>query len=241
MSSLTFKKFREEEATMRKTHIGDKTRGRSLLFAVILALTSATNVYADPILVGLQPGGSGSTDILRIDASPFSVSTTGAAGGSERLSGLDVQPGTNTLFASSGLGGINPGSLFTVDRSTGIAALVGATGFAGVSGLVFDFDGTLFGSTFSNPAVSFADILITIDPNTGVGTVVGPYGSGIEGIDGLGVDPITGTLYGVGAGTFFDELFTINKTTGAAVSLGSLGDEIAGLAMIDPVRAIQPF
>ncbi len=30
----------EEEATMQKTHIGDKTRGRSLLFAaVILALT----------------------------------------------------------------------------------------------------------------------------------------------------------------------------------------------------------
>ena len=167
---------------------------------------------------------------LGIFTDPFSFTTIGAAGGGERLSGLDYQPGTNTLFASSGFGGPNPGSLFTVDADTGMATLVGTgTGFDSVPGIAFNNSGTLFGSAAD---ASFGDTLITIDPVSGAGTVVGSFGGGFEGIDGIAFDPTSDTLYGIG-GPGFDQLFTIDTTTGAATLLGSLteagtGDPLPG-------------
>ena len=123
------------------------------------------------------------------------------------------------LFASSGFGGPNPDSLFTVDPSTGAATLVGVIGVTtprGQSGGVTDLgignDGTIFGTML--------DALISIDPGTGQGSLVGSYvnNTGIEAID---VDPTTGILYGIDLRD--GDYFSIDTLTGLAALLGSYG------------------
>lgn len=73
--------------------------------------------------------------------------------------------------------------------------------------------------------------LFTIDPATGIGTLVGPIGYAVTG---LAFDPGSGILYGsvasrsaVGPGS----LITINTTTGAGSLIGNFG--IAGQTMAD--------
>jgi PEP-CTERM motif len=145
-----------------------------------------------------------------VTPAPFSVTTIGSSN-LGRFAGLDFQPGTNTLFASSGPSGPNPDSLFTLDPNTGAATLVGAVGTTfGVADLAIDNSGTIFGHDFTS--------LYRIDPNTGAGTIVGGIPDLIEG---LAVDPTTDTLYGLGP--FGGELFAISKLTGASAFVGSFG------------------
>jgi hypothetical protein len=165
--------------------------------------------------------------VLNITTSPFSVSTIGAAGLGARLSGLDFQPGTSNLFATSGKGGTNHGHLFSINVATGEATEIGDTNFGGVSGLAIDSDGTFYASASETTSGNdLPDRLITIDPITGEGTEVGIYGNSgsaeIDGIDALAFDPISGTLYGSGVEPGYDQLITIDKTTGAATVLGQL-------------------
>ena len=91
----------------------------------------------------------------------------------------------------AGLPNPNPGSVFTIDESSGLATLVGPTAIPGgrtgdlpeVSGIDFDpITGTLYGITGSNCTGAQ---LITIDQTTGAGTVVGPLvGAGFDGTPG---------------------------------------------------------
>src|SRR5438105_4018079 len=65
-------------------------------------------------------------------------------------------------------------------------------------------------------------ILYTIDPNTGVGTPVGPILEGATSlsISGLAFDPLNGVLYGA---TRLGSLVTIDPSTGAATTIGPSG------------------
>ncbi|MCZ6895972.1 MAG: PEP-CTERM sorting domain-containing protein [Gammaproteobacteria bacterium] len=128
-----------------------------------------------------------------------------------RLSGLDFDPVSGVLYASSGGGGPNPDSLFTVDPTSGAATLIGPFNAERSTDLGIDNDGTIF-------ATNFAGLLI-IDPITGNAEPVGSFGNNfIEAID---VDPTTGTLHGL---TFNNgDFFSIDKTTGFATMLGSYG------------------
>jgi hypothetical protein len=162
----------------------------------------------------------------------------------EMLSGLDMQPGTGLLFASSGNNGAHNGSLFTLEPTTGTATLIGSIGgIASVPSIAFDSDGTLYGSGF--------DGLIRINPATAAPTIVGFFGSSggltIRGIDGIAIDPQTGTMYGT-SNNLFDgtpgDLFTISKATGAAMRVGQLRagtqllpNSLAGLAF-DPAGSL---
>ncbi len=210
-----------------------------------LAITLLTSKVLAVQMIGLgpvgggTPGGPSNTDVLMIETSPFAVSVLGLAG-VPSLSGLDFQPGTGLLFASGGFN--DGGNLYTVNPTSVVTTLIGATGYDAVGGLAFDLDGTLFGAAApvgSDPSAGeFHTTLITIDPDTGGASLVGLFG--VKDIDGLAVDPTTNTLYAVG-GNFprFDELFTVDKSTGVATSLGAITefgtgnptpDFIAGLA-----------
>jgi hypothetical protein len=65
--------------------------------------------------------------------------------------------------------------IYTINRTTAAATLVGATGFnSSIPGIAFDWDGNFFGITGaegSNP-----NALIAINPATGAGAAVGPLG-----------------------------------------------------------------
>lgn len=200
----------------------------AIAFLVVAALQFSQAAHAD-LLIGINPATGNNTNVLSIQTSPFSVSTIGTAGA--RLGGLDFKPGTFDLFASSGHATVNPGSLYKVNMNTGAVSLVGSgTGFKAVPGLAFDYDGKLFGSADTIGGFD-TDALISIDPDTGGGSLIGSFGSiggnTVLGIDALAVDPITKVLYGA-SGFQFDgspgDIFNIDKGTGVATLLGTLSE-----------------
>jgi hypothetical protein len=121
-------------------------------------------------------------------------------------------------------GGGSPGSLYTIDPSTGGGTLVGllvdgsANPYA-VTGLAFDSTGTLYGSTSSNSPTG-AGQLVTINPMSGLVTVIGSFGTGSTMGD-LTFDSANATLYGTN--TLNADLYSINLGNGAATLVGASG------------------
>ena len=201
---------------------------RAVLGAVTLATVLGTQAWAGPL--GMGRSGDTST-LLDITLAPFSVSPIGSST-LGRFAGLDFQPGTGTLFASSGGSGTNPDSLFTIDAATGAATLVGVVGSSNeeVTDLGIDNSGTIFGVDF--------EFLYSIDPSTGLGTSIGVLQEGGTDIEAIAVDPMTDILYGIGFSV--GDFYSIDKLTGAATFLGefgSLASDITGMG-IDQTGAV---
>ena len=218
--------------------------------SAVSATADETVALKGNVLIGIEPFDGTDTRVLRIkqdQQGALMVSTIGTAGVAG-LSGLAVQPGTGVLWATQGFAG---GGIFEINRETGAGRLVGQTGFCAVPGVIFDTDGTLYGSAVLDqacPSGSQANGLILIDVRTGEGTVVGPYGpcpepdvvcagDQISGMDALAVDPTTGILWGVAHRcgenfpACFNTFFNIDKTTGEATEVGRIlpGAEIGTL------------
>jgi DNA-binding beta-propeller fold protein YncE len=118
----------------------------------------------------------------------------GVFGATAAIYGLAYDPVTDTLF------GVDIDSLFTIDRSTGAATLVGAhlmPGPSAVIGLEFDAEtGMLYGAK--------NDRFFTIDPTTGAGTLIA---------DGIG-NPNPGGLASVPVQPVFSDGFETGDTGG---------------------------
>src|SRR5215510_500922 len=95
------------------------------LVPVFLFVFAGAAAAQSPTLIGLAPNIG--TDIYRIETAPFAAAVVSVSP-INSLSGLDVQPGTGTLFASGGFG--SNGDLFTLDAATGATTLVGHTGYS---------------------------------------------------------------------------------------------------------------
>ena len=121
----------------------------------------------------------------------------------------------------------NPGVLFQIDPTTGfvtgIGNLVSSTGQPyAITGMGFDnLTGILYGST-SNLSPTNPGNLVTINPNTGQVTLVGPFGVGPNNtMADLTFDTTTGKMFGTWSAT--GDLYSINLGTGAATLIGSSG------------------
>ena len=185
--------------------------------ALLLVLPLSVLTAQAPTLIGLAPNLG--TDIYRIETAPFAAAVISVSPVAQ-LSGLDVQPGTGVLFASGGFG--SNGDLFTLDPATGATNRIGGTGFPAVPGLAFLPDGTLLGT--AQVGSNVADGLIRIDPATGAGTAIGPFGGGFYSVDAIAADPQTGVLWGVSPFSSPATLLTIDPNTGAATVMGQLTD-----------------
>jgi hypothetical protein len=136
--------------------------------------------------------------------------------------GLAFSP-KDVLYAvinDDGPGGIGPDYLYTVNVTSGVATLVGATGLTGVQSLTFSASGILYGWDIGKG-------LLTINTGTGAATVVNPAPGSIPNIQGIAFAP-DGTLYGAREG-----LYTINPATSGCTLVGSGGySDVRGIEFV---------
>jgi hypothetical protein len=104
------------------------------------------------------------------------------------IEALALHPTTGVLYAASGDDTDKPGYLYTVNKTNGDITEIGSTGFNEVDGLAFDSNGVLWGWAQDEG-------IITIDTNTGVGTLVKEY---LGEVEDLTWNVAGTTLYGVG-------------------------------------------
>jgi hypothetical protein len=155
------------------------------------------------------------------------------------MSDIDCDPATQTLYGVTGGGNghlvtINP----TVPPPAGPETFVGWSGFPVVNSLEW-VGSTLYGTVVFNPGGQPSS-LITINPATGMGTMIGPNdpaGLGIGPLGALAYDPFNQVMYGsetFGGG----RLVTVNLATGAATVVGPTGFFNVTALEFDPVTGI---
>jgi len=139
--------------------------------------------------------------------------------------GIASRVEASTLYGSTSAGG--PGELYLLDPATGaalqdIGALNDTLGHNHpITGLAFDpLNGILYGSTGGSDTFA-PKSLVTIDPVTGLVTVVGAFNHGTATMSDLAFDQ-AGNLFGIGS-SGGPNLYSINLSTGQATGIGSSG------------------
>lgn len=198
-------------------------------FTTIGGVASYESVFAADTLPGddstLYAIDNGTNDFFSVDVSTGTVTVIGTATPTSGHSwtGLAGAP-DGTLYASSTT--ISASDLYTIDTGTGTATIVGTvTGAPALIGIAVDDGGAMYGLDIVN------DELVSIDPATAAGAVVGPIGFNANYAQGMDFDPSDGTLYLAAYGAS-GELRTADTATGATTLVGAFenGDEIDGLA-----------
>jgi hypothetical protein len=193
--------------------------------------TTVSNTTFDPAGVGPR--------LVRLDpltGTPLFSSPITFDGAPLEINDLATDPATGLLYGVS-LSTVDfVSSLYTIDKTTGAAALRGSTGVIGVS-IAFSPTGALYmaSATFSMPGTQTGSFLSTVNPANGalVTTVpVAPLPSGnLVHIGGLAVHPITGTIYASGREATVaqrGDVYTLTPTGSATLvgstRVGELGD-----------------
>jgi hypothetical protein len=143
---------------------------------------------------------------------------------------LAVQPATGLIYGTSFTSAVPGTSIYTIDRTSGAATLVGATGVIGVT-LAFAPDQTLYMSsaTFTPEGAQSGSFLNTVSPLTGsiLSTVAIPAlpSGNLVHIGGLGVRPTDGALFAAGREATVAQRGDIYmlSMTGTATLVGSTG------------------
>jgi hypothetical protein len=157
----------------------------------------------------------------------------GAGGPAISIADLSVQPGTNALFGiespNDALGG--EGKLYTINKSTGVATLIGNTGFF-FGSIAFAPNGTLYmsGANLGPMGGQVGDALLTINPATAAPLTTIPVS---DFFGALAFDSTNNTLIG-GTGDQH-QLFRINPATGAGTLIGDTGLNFIGDLDFHPV------
>ena len=182
----------------------------------MLSLVYTTTANAASVLYGAEIGSD--PQLLTLNIGTGASTPAGSLGtGLGGFRSLAYDSSTDILFGIS----TQDDSLYTVNRTSGLATLVGAVGFNIVYGIEYDSStDTLYGADASS------DQLITINRTTGASSAIGSFG--LSGRSDLAYDSATDTLFAVNAS---NNLYTINRTTGAANLVGALGSSFMyGLA-----------
>ncbi len=203
------------------------------LYAGGLAYDPGTDLlYA----TGVKDSSTGTTRLFAIDRYTGLASEIGPVGEGLNLSfgGLAIDPLTGVMYAT-GAGNQSTG-LYTLDKHTGAATLVGLSGGQccvvpfgfNIYGIGFGNDGTLWanGLTLSNTGGAGSSHLYTLNLNTGAATDIGSHAvdagrqltySGLAFRD-------DGTLLSMGSvDAASGGLFAVDTFTGKATSLSGSG------------------
>ena len=207
---------------------------------------STPSLAVDPTTGLLYAGrGSGVPELHRLDPSTGTPTLVGDIGIEfASIPGLEFDS-KGVLFASVNAiddGGTGGDSLATLDKVTGAATLIGVFGsgigtFNGVRGietLAFDPSGTLYGASTQQSLTTGDPSLYTIDPATGVATLVATIEDGGGVVVGGGIASLQfgcdGALYG-GTGGGTGNLVNIDPATGIFTMIGNaVTRSLGGLA-----------
>jgi len=138
-----------------------------------------------------------------------------------------------TLYGLAGCGANAEGMLYTIDTSDATGTPVGSgVGFERCGGLAIDSNGTLF-ATCERMDGTNDSVLITIDPNTGAGSEIGPFmcpNTNAEFTDFTlrnTDDMLMAVLFETGGDPCINSrgLHSINKATGEASAVVQLIDD----------------
>jgi hypothetical protein len=194
-------------------------RGVRALAVLVVGLALAGSAAAVPVLYGAAHSGpDGLSTFYSVDATSGAATAVGSIG-FQRVSGMDFDPGTGTLYAVAERDdGSNVPVLITINLATGagteVATLNGGVAHTfgdAYSDVSFRSDGTLY--TYLDPS----DGLGTIDLGTGALTELGYTGVGCCG-NGI-------AFSGSGVLNHANDvaLHSLDQTTGVATLLASLG------------------
>lgn len=190
---------------------------------------STDTLYA----TGVEDSSTGTSRLFAIDRATGAFTSFPGMSSTINLSqgGLAIHPLTGVLYATGG-NGFQSSGLFTIDKATGAATLIGQTGGQccvnpygfNLNGIGFRSDGTLFANGFT--LTDGISSLFTIDLATGAATAIGAHGvssgralrySGLA----FRADGVLLSLGDIDGSN--DGLFAIDPATGAATLLGGTG------------------
>jgi PEP-CTERM motif len=188
------------------------------------------------------PGPTSFSNLIRLDPNTgaliSSVPIMAAGGVSISIADLAVQPGTDRLYGirapTDQLNG--QGRLYTIDRVTGAATLIGDTGdFFG--SIAFSPTGTLYMSAADLDAMgNLVNIsLKTLNPNNAAVLTTVPT---VDFFGALGIRPSDGVIFGDNGDQ--SPLFTMNATTGAESLVGNTGRNFVGDLAFQPTAVPEP-
>ncbi len=158
------------------------------------------------------------------EAAPVTVSVSNANGSDELVDGYTYEL-IPWLYAADGKTGLD-GDFYRIDPADGSAEVVGPVGFS-ITGLCMRPDGAVFGTESTQSGNQGNARLISIDPETGAGTVIG------ELFDGTLYHSSTAdcTFVGdrlIGWSEFGDDPIEIDPATGAVTVIPNTGVSSSG-------------
>jgi uncharacterized protein YjiK len=159
-----------------------------------------------------------SDKLFSIDTDTFITTEIGALGVSFNFGGMAYDPNSDTLYM---IDGQTSNSLYTVNRTSGQATLIGASGVNNLFGLAFDStNNVLYGSQLDSPRGLFS-----LDTMSGSATSITAMSAGIGG---LAYDSNRDSLIGIldGSGNLYD----IDRSTGIQTFLAKMPTSNSGLA-----------
>ena len=157
----------------------------------------------------------GTMSLSTVNPNTGLVTIIGPFGTPNSITEIEWSPDGSTLYGTTG-GGTS--TIHTIDPTTGVVlSTVGQIPAGGaLQGLEFNASGTLLGTHV--PMGGMPSDLMTVNPVTGVLTMIGPTGFGPIG--GLAFDSGFNTLYGITSGlTVPPILLSVNPSTGAAAQI----------------------
>jgi hypothetical protein len=195
-----------------------------------LAFDSAGRLYASTINAFVF-GGEPVSTLIRLD--PLTgeqvalIGTIRLADGTPVvINDLAVQPGTDVLYGTALRLDNVTNDIYTIDKATAVATLVGNTGVTGAT-LAFGPDGTLYmtSAEFTAEGVFIRGFLNTLDPATAqVLTTSAPFTEAHVG--GLAVRPTDGVIFA--SGGFPSDIYTLSEggelTLLGLTGFGGVGD-----------------
>ena len=185
-----------------------KDFGRGVIVVLALALTFGQKILcAAPILYATD---AGTQQLFTLSPAHASPSLVGGFGVSGVMAGLAYDAENDILFGSTS----STSNLYSINRSTGTATLIGPIGVPLMHALAFDNStGILYG------AYGGTSSLYRINPLTGAATLIGDAGFPFSG---LAFEPVTNILYGTTYAPGVTKLLRIDVATGQATQIGTV-------------------